>query len=106
MITLLKIWESAAETTHGNIPSGKYNGLNLEYPNFSTFVRLVGSWNSLNIYKIKLYSLMISQGYGLTHKLIVAGFCQFLWTAGTVKVSNMPFCKYGLAHEPIIVSFY
>jgi hypothetical protein len=53
MLTLLKIWESAAETTHGNIPSGKYNGLNLEYPIFSTFDRLVGCWNSLNIYKIK-----------------------------------------------------
>jgi hypothetical protein len=41
--------ESAAETTHENIPSGKYNGLNLEYPTFSTSVRLVGCWNSLNI---------------------------------------------------------
>jgi hypothetical protein len=31
---------------------------------------------------------MISQGYGLAHQLIVAGFCQFLWTAVTVQVSN------------------
>jgi hypothetical protein len=53
MLTLLKIWDSAAETIHGNIPNGKYSGLKLEYPIFSTFVRLVGCWNSLNIYKIK-----------------------------------------------------
>jgi len=29
MLTLLKIWESAAETTQGSIPSRKYNGLKL-----------------------------------------------------------------------------